>query len=78
MKPGLATLPAAMTTASLEALIARAEGLLARLEAVLPHPAAAPDWTASHAFRARRRHGALCLEPVRAVSRIRLADLQEV
>ncbi|MFG6468594.1 ATP-binding protein [Roseateles sp. BYS87W] len=65
-------------SAALESLIARAEGLLSRLEAVLPAPPAAPDWTASVAFRARRRHGALCLEPVRAVSRIALADLKEV
>ncbi|RZL40391.1 MAG: ATP-binding protein [Rubrivivax sp.] len=65
-------------SASLESFLARAEGLLTRLEAVLPHAATPPDWAASHAFRARRRHGALCLEPVRAVSRIRLADLKEV
>jgi len=36
-------------------LIARAEALLARLEAVLPQPPAAPDWSASIAFRYRRR-----------------------
>lgn len=65
-------------SAALESLIARAEGLLTRLEAVLPHAATPPDWAASTAFRARRRHGALCLEPVRAVSRIMLDDLQEV
>lgn len=65
-------------SAALESLIARAEGLLTRLEAVLPHAATPPDWAASTAFRARRRHGALCLEPVRAVSRITLDDLQEV
>ncbi|PTT91318.1 AAA family ATPase [Pelomonas sp. HMWF004] len=65
-------------SASLESFLARAESLLTRLEAVLPHAAVAPDWGASHAFRARRRHGALCLEPVRAVSGIRLADLKEV
>ncbi|MFN3304228.1 MAG: ATP-binding protein [Roseateles sp.] len=65
-------------SAALESLIARAEGLLTRLEAVLPHAPTPPDWAASTAFRARRRHGALCLEPVRSVSRIRLSDLQEV
>ncbi|MEO7009189.1 MAG: AAA family ATPase, partial [Caldimonas sp.] len=32
-------------------LITRAEALLARLEAVLPHPLTAPDWEASIAFR---------------------------
>ena len=65
-------------SAALESLIARAEGLLSRLEAVLPHAPTPPDWAASTAFRARRRHGSLCLEPVRAVSRIALADLKEV
>lgn len=65
-------------SAALESLLARAEGLLARLEAVLPHAATPPDWAASPAFRARRRHGALCLEPVRAISRIALSDLKEV
>ncbi|MCY4747115.1 ATP-binding protein [Pelomonas sp. UHG3] len=65
-------------SAALESLLHRAEGLLARLEAVLPHAPTPPDWAASTAFRARRRQGVLCLEPVRAVSRIALSDLQEV
>jgi predicted AAA+ superfamily ATPase len=65
-------------SAALESLLHRAEGLLARLEAVLPHAPTPPDWGASTAFRARRRQGRLCLEPVRAVSRIALSDLQEV
>ena len=63
---------------AVESLIARAEALLGRIEAVLPVPLAAPDWTASVAFRARRRAGRLVLEPVRSVARIRLADLKEV
>lgn len=63
---------------SVESLIARAEGLLARLEAVLPHPATAPDWAASVAFRYRRRGSVGVLEPVRHVASIRLSDLQEV
>jgi len=64
-----------------EALLLRAESLLARLEAVLPHAATAPDWEASVAFRYRRRAGlgsAGVLEPVRHVATIRLADLKEV
>jgi predicted AAA+ superfamily ATPase len=64
--------------ASLHQLIARAEALVARLEAVLPHPLAAPDWHASIAFRYRRRAGAGRLEPVRHVAAIRLASLVEV
>ena len=60
-------------------LIARAEALLARLEAVLPHAASAPDWAASTAFRYRKRGGTSgVLEPVRHVATIRLADLKEV
>ncbi len=60
-------------------LIARAEVLMARLEAVLPHPLAAPDWQASIAYRYRRRSaGGSALEPVRHVAPISLDDLVEV
>jgi predicted AAA+ superfamily ATPase len=59
-------------------LVDRAEALLARLEAVLPHPPSAPDWGASTAFRYRRRGGASAIEPVRHVATIRLGDLVEV
>jgi len=59
-------------------LIARAEALIGRLEAVLPHPATAPDWSASVAFRYRRRGAVGVVEPVRHVATIRLADLKEV
>ncbi len=63
---------------SLENLISRAESLLSRLEAVLPHPLSDPDWSASTAFRYRKRAGSGLLEPVRHVSTIRLSDIQEV
>jgi predicted AAA+ superfamily ATPase len=63
---------------SVEQLISRAEALLVRLEAVLPLPLQAPDWSASVAFRYRKRGGAGRLEPVRHVARIRLGDLKEV
>jgi predicted AAA+ superfamily ATPase len=63
---------------SVDTLIARAEALLTRLEAILPHPLAEPDWGASIAFRYRKRGGSGVLEPVRHVAAIRLADLQEV
>jgi predicted AAA+ superfamily ATPase len=59
-------------------LISRAEGLLARLEAVLPHPLTAPDWAASIAFRYRKRGGSGVIEPVRHVAPIRLGSLVEV
>ncbi|MEL4180582.1 ATP-binding protein [Roseateles sp. PN1] len=66
---------------SLQNFLSRAEGLLARVEALLPGAVAAPDWSASVAFRYRRRGGAAgrcVLEPVRHVAGIRLADLREV
>lgn len=62
-----------------EHLLDRAEQLMARIEAVLPQPLGAPDWSASIAFRYRKRssgHGVL--EPVRHVAQMRLADLQEI
>jgi len=62
----------------IDSLIARAESLVARLEAVLPHPLQAPDWSASVAFRYRKRGGCGRLEPVRHVATIRLPDLHEV
>jgi len=69
----------AFDPARLLALVARAEALLARLEAVLPHPLTAPDWNASTAFRYRTRGGSGGrLEPVRHVASIRLASLVEV
>ena len=63
---------------SLESLISRAEHLLARLESVLPHAPAAPDWSASVAFRYRKRGGSAFVEPVKHVAGIRLDDIREV
>ena len=59
-------------------LIARAEALLSRLEAVLPHPLTDPDWAASIAFRYRKRGGSGLIEPVRHVADIQLDSLVEV
>jgi predicted AAA+ superfamily ATPase len=64
--------------AAFEHLLVRAESLLARLESILPHAATAPDWSASVAWRYRRRGNAGVLEPVRHVSTIRLDNLKEV
>src|SRR6185369_11109412 len=64
--------------ADFESLITRAEALMTRLETVLPHPLAAPDWSASIAFRYRKRGGSGRLEPVRHVAPIRLESLVEV
>ena len=62
-------------------LVARAEALVARLEALLPPPPPALDWNASIAFRWRRSgslNGRGWLQPVRHIHRIRLADLQGI
>ena len=62
-----------------ELLVERAEQLIARIESVLPQPLGAPDWSASIAWRYRKRssgHGTL--EPVRHVGAMRLADLKEI
>lgn len=62
-----------------ERLLERAEQLMARIESVLPQPLGAPDWSASVAFRYRKRssgHGVL--EPVRHIAQMHWADLQEI
>jgi predicted AAA+ superfamily ATPase len=65
--------------ANFEHLLLRAEQLISRIESVLPQAPAQPDWTASVAFRYRKRssgHGTL--EPVRHVGVMRLLDLKEI
>ncbi len=63
----------------LERLVQRAEALMARIEQVLPQPMAEPDWSASVAFRYRKRQtGRGGLEPVRHVAQLALSDLQEI
>jgi hypothetical protein len=62
-----------------ERLLQRAEQLIARIESVLPQPLGQPDWSASIAYRYRKRssgHGSL--EPVRHVADMRLASLKEI
>ena len=62
-----------------ESLMTRLESLMTRVESVLPQPLSAPDWTASVAYRYRKRgsgHGSL--EPVRHLGVMRLADLKEI
>ncbi len=65
--------------AAFERLLQRAETLIDRIEAVLPQALSAPDWSASNAFRYRKRsNGHGVLEPVRHVAAMRLSDLQEI
>ena len=66
-------------SSSLERVLQRAETLMQRIESVLPQPLQAPDWSASVAYRYRKRssgHGTL--EPVRHVAQLGLQDLKEI
>ena len=62
-----------------EHLLVRAEALITRIESILPQPLTAPDWSASNAYRYRKRstgHGTL--EPVHHIGAMRLDDLKEI
>ena len=62
-----------------ERLMTRVESLMTRIESVLPQPLVAPDWTASVAYRYRKRaSGYGPLEPVRHLGSMQLADLKEI
>ena len=66
-------------SSSLERVLQRAEALMQRIESVLPQPLQAPDWSASVAYRYRKRssgHGTW--EPVRHVAQVGLQDLKEI
>ena len=64
----------------LERLVARAEQLMQRIEAVLPQPLQSPeDWSAAIAWRYRKRaNGCGVLEPVRHIGAMALSDLQNI
>lgn len=62
-------------TADLAALIVRAEGVLARVEALLPPATPDPDWATITAARWRKRQGRGYLQPVAHPHSIRLDDL---
>jgi predicted AAA+ superfamily ATPase len=63
-----------MSVSELAALLSRLEGILERVEAVLPPAPPPPDWTAT-AFRWRKRSGRGFLQAVRHPHAIRLDDL---
>ena len=66
-------------SAALEQFLARAEALLARVEAILPPAAPQPEWERGHAFRWRQRtNGPSYLQAVAHVSNIALDDLQHI
>lgn len=63
----------------LTAFLARAEQLMERIEAALPHGLQEPDWEASIAFKYRRRSsGQGAIAPVTNIGVIALADLKEI
>ena len=62
-----------------DALVERLHALMDRVELVLPRPLSAPNWSASVAFRYRKRASGLgALEPVAHVAPLRLSDLKEI
>ena len=64
---------------TLEQLLDKVSLLVDRIEAVLPQPLSAPDWSQAVAWRYRKRasgHGVL--EPVRHVSAMALDELKEI
>ena len=61
------------------AFLARAEQLMERIEASLPHPLVQPDWSRSIAFRYRRRSsGQGVIAPVGHIGAMSLNDLKEI
>jgi predicted AAA+ superfamily ATPase len=66
-------------TQELASFLARAELFMARVEASLPHGLEQPDWSASIAFRYRRRRsGQGVISPVLHVGAMALDDLKEI
>nr|WP_315495367.1 ATP-binding protein [uncultured Rhodoferax sp.] len=66
-------------TKELASFLARAELFMARVEASLPHGVEQPDWSASIAFRYRRRRsGQGVITPVQHVGAMSLDDLKEI
>jgi len=64
-----------VTSTDLTRLIARAESLIARVEALLPSPGADPDWKMVKAARWRKRGGRGYLQPVAHPQFVALDDL---
>lgn len=66
-------------TDPLAAFLARAEQLMGRIEAALPHGLLEPDWDASIAYRYRRRSsGQGVISPVQHIGVIGLDDLKNI
>ncbi|MDF1485472.1 ATP-binding protein [Ramlibacter sp. H39-3-26] len=62
-----------------ERLLERVDQLVCRLEAILPKPLGAPDWSSAIAWRYRKHSGGRgVLEPIRHIAAMRLSDLQNI
>jgi predicted AAA+ superfamily ATPase len=72
------TAAAATGAGEFERLAARVDGLIDRLERLLPAAAVPVDWSASIAFRWRRRDGRGRLEAVAHPHAVALADLRDI
>lgn len=66
------------TNTLLAQLIARIDGLLQRVDVLLPDAVGIPDWDAAIAFRWRRRGDRGALQAVAKPHQIKLSDLQDV
>ncbi len=64
--------------ADLQAFLDRADALVGRIEALLPSPSLETDWSASIAFRWRKRDGRARLEPVAHIAPIALSNLRNI
>lgn len=62
----------------LDKIVGRIDGLLDRLESLIPTPPPAPDWNASIAYRWRKRGNRGFLAPVVQLHRIQLSDLRDI
>ena len=62
----------------LQIFLDRADALLARIESLLPMAARETDWSASTAFRWRKRDGRARLEPVAHIAPIALSNLKNI
>jgi uncharacterized protein len=65
-------------TNNVEKLIARAEKLIDKLEALIPAEAPQPDWKASIAFRWRVKNNRGFIQPVKTPHHISLNDLHDI
>ncbi|MCL2346365.1 MAG: ATP-binding protein [Desulfobulbus sp.] len=71
-------MPVTPAALPLDHLLARAEAVLGRLEAILPPPLPPVDWQDAVAFRWRKRQGRNGLQAVYQPHPIRLADLEHI